>query len=195
MLAIDSSIQIVGEAATVAEAVTELDAQCPDVVLLDMRLPDGNGARVCPELQLKYPDSRLVILTSHPDESSAVEAIIRGAAGYLTKNITRHDLIEAVKLVAHGHTVLAPSITRRIVQRIQRGTLGKTAPALSTQQRRILELVVNGLTNKEIGEELGLSEKTVRNYLYRLYKKWRVKGRSHAASVFLQRTAIRQIQP
>lgn len=196
MLELDSGIRIVGEAGSVAEAMRQVDLHRPDIVVLDWRLPDGNGVSLCGDLKAQYPDTRRLILTSYPDESIAVDAILRGAAGYVIKDINRSDFVKAIKSVARGEMVLPPFVIQHIVRHLRGGEAREVlVPRLSAQQRRVLDLVANGLTNKEIGEELGLSEKTVRNYLYRLYKNWGVKGRTHATSVFLNHIAARDVRP
>ncbi|HEU4683935.1 MAG TPA: response regulator transcription factor, partial [Nitrospira sp.] len=178
MIESDPSIRVVADAGTIAEAVTALAVHRPDVLVLDMRFRDGKGAVVCRHIRRQFPDTAILLLISSPEDSMPAEAFVCGAMGYLTMDISGPQLIAAVKNVARGEVVVPPSALGLMVRRRHRGARRQARGRwLSHQQQRVLALVANGLTNKEIGKELGLSDKTVRNYLYRLYKKWGVKGR------------------
>jgi two-component system response regulator DevR len=186
-----ASISVIGEAASIAEAWTQLDQQRPDVVLLDVRLPDGNGVVACRDIRARFPDTHVLFLTSYSDEDAAVGAVFGGAAGYLMKDITSEALIEAIQKVAAGQIVLDPSVTQDVLARMRGMAQGpaksdSVTPSLSVQEEKVLALIAEGLSNKEIATQLDLSEKTVTNYVYRLYKKIQVKRRSQAARYFLQ---------
>lgn len=171
---------------------------CPPahVVLIDIRLSDTDELTACQVLRSTYPETRIVFLTSSHDEATAAEAVFHGAAGYVLRDISQEELVLAIKTAACGETILTSAVTEEILGRMAQLHLAEpdTLP-LSYQERRVVILVAQGLTNKEIARELGLSDKTVRNYLYRVYKKLQVKGRAHAASVYLQRHTARIIHP
>lgn len=184
-------VRVTGEAASIAEALAALDRQRPDVLLMDVRLPDGNGIVASRDIQAKFPNTRVLFLTSYTDEEAVMAAVFGGAAGYLLKNISRTDLIEAIKKAASGRWVLDPGITQEVLEHMR--DLAQKPPtsepsitALSAQERKVLALVAEGHSNKEIAVQLKLSEKTVRNYLYRVYKKIHVSRRSQATKLFLQ---------
>jgi len=189
----DDKIEIVGEADGVKSALAECLRVHPDVVLMDLRLPDGSGVEACREILSTAPRTRVLFLTSYSDEEALVGAVFSGAAGYLLKDIGREPLLRAVHQVASGGSALDPSLVTEILSHIQ--TLahapvgGKPSSLLSGQEQRVLALVAEGRTNKEIGQALGLSPKTVTNYLYRVYKKLQIKRRSQAATFFIQQQA------
>lgn len=185
------TIEVVGEAGTVAEAVREERRLHPDVVLLmDLRLPDGTGLDACREMLSANPAMRVLFLTSYTDEEAVTSTILAGAAGYLLKEIRQQALIRAIEDVAGGHSILDPKVTQPVLQRLQvlsgKNTNGHNGDGddLSPQERRILALVVEGKTNKEIAKALELSDKTVKNYLSNAFQKLQVNRRSHAAAVF-----------
>jgi two-component system response regulator DevR len=186
----DDKIAVVGEADNVKSAVTESMRLRPDVILMDLRLPDGNGVEACREILSTVPGTRVLFLTSYSDEEAIVGAVFSGAVGYLLKDIGREPLLQAVHQVASGRSVLDPSLASEIrshIHSLAHPPVGeKQSSLLSGQEQRVLALVAKGCTNKEIGQELGLSPKTVTNYLYRLYKKLQIKRRSQAATFFLQ---------
>lgn len=181
-------ISVVGEASTVASAVTETKRLKPDVVLLDIRLPDGSGLSACPEIKRVSPASRILILTSVATDELIQEAVMAGAQGYLMKEIDPDGLMQAIADAHAGKSVLTPEITARVLQLLREGTpaAGNSLATLSVQERRVLALVADGLTNKEVAEKLGLSENTVKNYLVTVFEKLQVKRRSQAAAVFVQ---------
>ncbi|HJT21313.1 MAG TPA: response regulator transcription factor [Nitrospira sp.] len=192
----DPGIHIVAEVDTLQGAREALARHRPQILLMDIGLPDGNGVLACRHICAAYPKTKILFVTSYPDEASAVEAMFTGAAGYLLKHVSREELLTAIKKAAHGETLLTPSVTDRILGRLSRYSSADTVvPPVSPQERRVLTLVAEGMTNKEIAEEMGLSDKTVRNYLHRVYKKLHVKGRSHATSVFLRLRNARNIYP
>lgn len=183
-------MQVVSEAGTVASAITECLRTKPDVMLLDVRLPDGSGFEVCRQIAEKLPATRIVILTAHSNDNLVYEAVTAGAHGYLMKEIDPTGLINAIHDVASGRSILDSDATSRVL-RLLRGNAGKTEAevdlsALSHQERRVLALVADGLTNKQVGEQLGLSENTVKNYLVNVFDKLQVKRRAHAAALYTQ---------
>lgn len=183
------NFEVVGEAETVKEAVTKALASTPDVVLLDVRLPDGSGFEACREIQRSVPETRFIILTSYADDHLLYEAISSGADGYLLKEIDGEGLVRAIQEVASGNSILDPAVTRRVFSKIksmsESGERDKLE-LLSSQERRVLSLVAEGKTNKEIGLELGLSDKTVKNYLSNVLDKLKLSRRSQAAAFFAQ---------
>jgi DNA-binding NarL/FixJ family response regulator len=171
-------MEIVGEAGNVAEAVREAARLEPQLILMDLRLPDGSGLDACREILSSAPQTRIVFLTSYADEQAATATVLAGAAGYVLKDIGSRALIEAIRTAAAGRPILDPRITEPVISRVQR------ADALSAQERRVLELVVQGRTNKEIAAALGLSDKTVKNYLSNAFQKLGITRRAQAATVF-----------
>ncbi len=189
LLAQHSELEVVGEAGTVAGALEVAEKVKADVVLLDVRLPDGSGFEACRNLHKLTPPVKVIILTAFADEEIVMQAIGSGAEGYLLKEIDEPGLVRAIKEVADGRSILDPAVTRRVMNRAKDG--GGSQPAnkldrLSAQERRVLELVAQGKTNKEIGLALGLSDKTVKNYLSNLMEKLQVNRRSSAAAFFVQ---------
>ena len=183
-------IEVVGEAGTVAEAVLEAARVVPDVVVMDLRLPDGTGLDACREILSSQPTVRVLFLTSYSDEEAVLSTILAGAAGYVLKEIRQEALIHAIETVSSGQSILDPKVTQTVVGEVAtltrklRATKADSKDALSPQEARILELVVEGKTNKEIAATLGLSAKTVKNYLSNAFQKLHVSRRSHAAVLF-----------
>jgi DNA-binding NarL/FixJ family response regulator len=180
-------IQIVGEAGTVAGAIEECARLRPDLVLLDVRLPDGNGFNACEQIQKQSPETRVLILTSYADDQVVLNALDAGADGYLLKEIDSEALIRAIEKVAAGQSVLDPAVTRRVLSRIRPGdatTSTDKLALLSHQEHRVLALVAEGKTNKEIAVQMGLSDKTVKNYLSNLLDKLALSRRSQAAAFY-----------
>lgn len=183
-------IEVVGDAATVAEAVNQTRRLKPDVVLLDIRLPDGSGLDACREIKRIIPTTRVLILTSVASDELIHQAVVAGAQGYLMKEINPDGLVKAIADAFAGKSVLTPEITERVLRLLREGThaSGANLSTLSAQERRVLALVADGLTNKEVGEKLGLSDNTVKNYLVTVFEKLQVKRRSQAAAMFVQGT-------
>jgi two-component system response regulator DevR len=193
-----SSIHVIGEAGTVAAAVTECARLKPDIVLLDIRLPDGSGFDACRQILQHQPETRILVLTSFSNDSFVYEAITAGAYGYLMKEIDPAGLVQAIADVAEGKSILAPDATARVMRlmRTQTATASNEVLAsLSPQERRVLALVAEGKTNKEIGERLELSDNTVKNYLGSVFEKLQVKRRSQAAAVYVQSSPPYQGNP
>lgn len=185
-------LQVTGEAETVVEAIDEAERLKPDVILLDIRLKDGSGFEVCRRLQSLHLDTHVIYLTSFADDDILFEAIASGADGYLLKEINSRALVDAIENVVAGHSILDPAVTRRVMARVQ-GAVSTDAPddgglsRLSPQEFRIVSLVAEGQTNKEIAVALGLSDKTVKNYLSNAMGKLKTRRRSQAAAMFTRR--------
>jgi two-component system, NarL family, response regulator DevR len=184
LLEVESDIRVVGEAGTVAEALRRIPAARPDVALLDARLPDGSGIDVCRDIRSANPEVRCLILTSYDDDEALFAAVMAGAAGYLLKEIRGTSLVDAVRQAATGKSLLDPAVTGRLMARLRDGdqkSADATLGSLSQRERDVLALITDGLTNKEIGERLFLSEKTVKNYVSGLLAKLGMQRRTQAA--------------
>jgi DNA-binding NarL/FixJ family response regulator len=182
LLDADPAIEVVGEAGTYAEALARIPALRPKVAVLDVRLPDGNGVELCRELRTVMPDLRVLILTSFSDDEALFDAIMAGAAGYVLKQIKGDELLHAVQAVGAGQSLLDPALTARVLERLRHPpTEDPRLAALTDQERKILELIAEGLTNREIGERMFLAEKTVRNYVSSVLGKLGMARRTQAA--------------
>ncbi|MBA3849170.1 MAG: DNA-binding response regulator [Opitutus sp.] len=184
-----SMFQVVGEAATAAGAVTETFRLKPDVVLLDIRLPDGTGFEACRQILARAGDTRVLILTSVIDDNLVYEAMSSGAHGYLLKEINAQGLSQAIIDVAGGKFILDPAVTTRVLNLVRNGVPqheGDRLAQLSAQERRVLALVAEGKTNKEVAEQMGLSDKTVKNYLSNIFEKLQISRRSQAAVLYAE---------
>jgi DNA-binding NarL/FixJ family response regulator len=185
------SIEVVGEAASVADAVAQAARLKPDMVLMDVRLGGGSGVEACRDILAAHPAARVVFLTSYPDEEAVLAAVFAGASGYLLKEIAGEALLNALSTVATGQSILDPVAVRIMKEKMQslagQQDAGKEAESLSTQERRVLALVAQGKTNKEIATALELSDKTVKNYLSNIFQKLHVSRRSQAAAIYSQR--------
>nr|WP_243851371.1 response regulator transcription factor [Modestobacter marinus] len=182
VLETDPAVRVVGEGKNAAEALARVPALRPDVAVLDVRLPDGDGVSVCRELRSRMPDLKVLMLTSYSDDEALFDAIMAGASGYLLKQILGQDLVSAVRTVAAGGSLLDPTATAAVLARMRRptepaGPLSK----LSDQERTVLELIGEGLTNRQIGERMFLAEKTVKNYVSHLLAKLGLERRTQAA--------------
>jgi len=183
------ALVVVGEAATAAEALGVVPRLGPHVVLLDIRLPDGSGLDVCRQLRAAVPNLRVLMLTSYYTEDMVMEAIEAGAEGYLLKELNSDFLVRSITEVMEGKSILDPSVTRKVLDRVRAGESGQnkaTLEMLSPQERRVIALVAEGKTNKEIGTALSLSDKTVKNYLSNLMEKLNFGRRSQAAAFYAQ---------
>jgi DNA-binding NarL/FixJ family response regulator len=177
--------QVVAEAGTVAEAIEAAQRFRPDLVIMDVRLPDGSGIEACREIRSELPDTRVVILTSYPDEEAVLSAIVAGASGYLLKQIRARDLVAALEAVGRGESLLDPAVTGRVLDRIRRIATSDQPDELAqltAQERRILLLVAEGKTNKEIAAEVFLSDKTVKNYVSSILAKLNLERRAQVAA-------------
>lgn len=185
----EGRFEIVGEAATAAEAVESARRLAPDIILLDIRLPDGSGLEVCRTVLGERPATHIIILTSFSNDNYVYEAVIAGARGYLMKEIDPAGLVQALRDVADGRSILDPDATTRVLRLLRQGGMNEPAAdfsTLSAQERRVLALVADGLTNKQVGDQLNLSENTVKNYLMNVFEKLQVKRRAQAAALWVQ---------
>src|ERR1700690_793287 len=158
VLEVQDDFEIVGEAGTAEEALTRIPSAEPDVAIIDMRLPDGNGVEVCREVRSRNPEIQCVVLTSFADDEALFDSIMAGAAGYLLKQIKGNDLVDAVRRVAAGQSLLDPNVTARVLERLRKGPEEDERLArLTAQERKILDLIAEGLTNRAIGERLFLA--------------------------------------
>ena len=177
--------QVVAAAGTAAEAVEMTRKFEPDLVIMDVRLPDGSGIEACREIRAEFPKTRVVILTSYPDEEAVLSAIIAGASGYLLKQIRSRDLVSALESVGRGESLLDPAVTEKVLDRVRRiatGTYTDEMAQLTQQEQKILLLVAEGKTNKEIASEVFLSDKTVKNYVSSILSKLNLERRAQAAA-------------
>jgi two-component system response regulator DevR len=183
-------IEVVGEAGSVAGAVAEATRLKPDVILMDVRLPDGSGVEACREILAACPETRVLFLTSYQDDEAILAAVFAGADGFLQKEIGGESLVRAVKEVVSGKSILDPAAIRVIIEQMRKLSAPDAAhDPLSPQEQRVLALVAQGKTNKEIAAILSLSDKTVKNYLSNTFQKLRVSRRSQAAVIFSRRSS------
>ena len=182
LLESEGDIEIVGESASAREAVARIPALRPDVAVLDARLPDGSGIDVCRDIRTVDDRIHALILTSYDDDEALFAAILAGAAGYLLKQVGGNDLLDAVRRVAGGQSLIDPTLTARVLDRLRNGPADHTELAgLTDQERKILSLIAEGLTNRQIGERLFLAEKTVKNYVSSILSKLGLERRTQAA--------------
>ena len=177
--------QVVGEAGTVAEAIEVTNRFQPDLVVMDVRLPDGSGIEACREIRSNWPATRVMMLTSYPDEEAVLAAIVAGASGYLLKQVRARDLVAALEAVGRGESLLDPAVTGKVLERMRRIATSDQPDelaALTQQERKILALVADGKTNKEIAGEIFLSDKTVKNYVSSILAKLNLERRAQAAA-------------
>jgi DNA-binding NarL/FixJ family response regulator len=182
LLEAEPDIEVVGEAGTAAQAVARVPALRPDVAVLDVRLPDGDGVTVCRELRSRLPELACLMLTSFADEEALFDAVMAGASGYVLKQIHGSDLVGAVRTVASGQSLLDPRSTAQILRRLRERPRKDPLAALTGQERKILDLIGDGLTNRQIGERLFLAEKTVKNYVSSVFTKLDMRRRTQAAT-------------
>jgi two-component system response regulator DevR len=185
LLAVEEDIEVVGEAGTAADALVRIPATHPDVAVLDVRLPDGSGVEVCREIRSRDESIKCLMLTSFSDDEALFDAIMAGASGYVLKAIRGSELLTAVRDVAAGRSLLDPVATARVLERLRDGNNPRTDDKLANltdQERRILDLIGEGLTNRAIGERLHLAEKTIKNYVSGLLSKLGMERRSQAAA-------------
>ncbi len=193
LLELEDDLVVVGEASSAAEALARVPALRPDVAILDVRLPDGDGVSVCRDLRSSMPELGCLMLTSYADDDALYEAIMAGAAGYLLKQVRGADLVGAVRTVAAGASMLDPKTTARVMERIRSGSKANDpAAGLTDSERKILDLIGEGLTNRQIGERMFLAEKTVKNYVSSLLAKLGMQRRTQAAVLATQ---IKQDRP
>ncbi|PSL08218.1 LuxR family two component transcriptional regulator [Haloactinopolyspora alba] len=188
LLSAEPDIEIVGEASTGEEAEARAPALHPDVAVLDVRLPDGDGVAVCRALRSRMPELACLMLTSFADDEALFDAVMAGASGYVLKQIHGTDLVGAVRAVADGQSLLDPASTGRVLQRLRDRHSREDDPlaGLSDQERRILDLIGDGLTNRQIGERIFLAEKTVKNYVSGILTKLSMQRRTQVAALSAQ---------
>jgi DNA-binding NarL/FixJ family response regulator len=188
----NQGITVVGEAGSRADAVRAIKRFNPDIVLMDVRLPDGSGVEAAREILAQHPTTRIIFLTSYADDDSVLAAVLAGANGYVLKDIDVSLLIRSIRTVANGQSLLSPALTQRALNWIKAGPV-QTGPvrerSLAPQEERVLALVAEGLTNKEIAAAMQLSDKTVKNYLANMFQKLHISRRAQAATFFVKRQA------
>ncbi|MBB0229359.1 response regulator [Streptomyces calidiresistens] len=197
MLSLEEDIEVVGEAGTAADALARIPAARPDVAVLDVRLPDGSGVEVCREIRSRDEGIQCLMLTSYADDEALFDAIMAGASGYVLKAIRGSELLSAVRDVAAGKSLLDPVATQRVLERLRDGGAARgdeRLGRLTEQERRILDLIGEGLTNRAIGERLHLAEKTIKNYVSSLLAKLGMERRSQAAA-YVARLQAEQGRP
>lgn len=184
-------LAIVAEAGTVSEAVSEANRTRPDVIVMDIRLPDGNGVEACREIRGDLPETKVIMLTSYADDEAVYGSIMAGASGYLLKQTRGQILAEAIERVARGESLLDPSVTEKVLARMRALASGEgdELAALSAQEKKILSLIAEGKTNKEIADDVFLSDKTVKNYVSSILSKLNLRRRSEAAAFIAERRA------
>jgi len=182
LLEADDGLEVVGEAGTAQEAIARIPPTRPDVAVLDVRLPDGDGIEVCREVRSSHPDIQCLILTSFTDDQALLQAILAGASGYVAKQLKGDDIVDAIRRIAGGQSLLDPAVTARARERLRAEPhQDERVARLSAQERTILELIADGLTNRQIATELNLAEKTVKNYVSNLLSKMGMERRTQAA--------------
>ncbi len=197
LLEAEPGITVIGEAGTAASALARIPALKPDVAILDVRLPDGDGVSVCRDIRSKMPQLAVLMLTSFSDDEALFDAIVAGAAGYVLKQIRGTDLVGAVRTIASGQSLLDPEAASRVMRRMRdQATAADPLAGLTDQERRILALIGEGLTNRQIGDRLFLAEKTVKNYVSALFAKLgmqrRAQAAAYAAHVFSEQNSRRE---
>jgi len=191
MLHAEDDVVVTSEAGTVREAVDEADRTRPDVIVMDVRLSDGSGIEATREIRAKHPETRVLMLTSFADDEALFASIMAGASGYVLKQVKSGDLMRAIRAVGAGDSLLDPSVTSAVLDRLRKGKhllRDEKLARLSPQEERILTLVADGRTNKEIGDELRLAEKTVKNYVSSILSKLEVARRAEAAAYLARHT-------
>ena len=195
LLNAEDDLEVVGEASTAAEAIARIPATKPDVAVLDVRLPDGDGITVCREVREHLPGVAFLMLTSFADDEALFDAIMAGAAGYVLKQIRGSDLVGAVRTIASGGSLLDPRATSAVLERLRAPKPKDPLAALSEQERTILQLIGEGLTNREIGERMFLAEKTVKNYVSNVLSKLGLQRRTQAAVLATELRQERSSRP
>jgi DNA-binding NarL/FixJ family response regulator len=193
LLEAEDDLEVVGEAGTAEEAYGRIPATSPNVAILDVRLPDGDGIEVCREIRSKHPDIACLMLTSYADDEALFAAIMAGAAGYVLKQVRGTDLVDGVRRVGRGESLLDPSVTTRVLERLRHPAPDELAD-LTDQERRILDHIAEGMTNRQIGEQLFLAEKTVKNYVSNVLAKLGMSRRAEAAAYAARLAERRQHQ-
>src|SRR5215204_710278 len=191
MLSAQDDVVVTAEAGTVREAIDEADRTRPDVVVMDVRLADGSGIEATREIRARHPATRVLMLTSFADDEALFASIMAGASGYVLKQVKGGELVRAIRTVGRGESLLDPAVTNSVLDRLRKGKhllKDEKLARLSPQEERILSLVADGKTNKEIGDELHLAEKTVKNYVSSILSKLEVARRAEAAAYLARHT-------
>jgi two-component system, NarL family, response regulator DevR len=191
LLAETPDVSVVGEAGTVKDAIERAVWARPDVVIMDVRLPDGSGIEATREIRARLPNTQVLMLTTFSDDEALFASIMAGAAGYVLKQIKGADLVRAVHTVGRGESLLDPAVTKGLLDRLRRGKhllKDERLARLSAQEERILEMIAEGKTNREIGDKLHLAEKTVKNYVTSILSKLEVARRAEAAAYLARHT-------
>jgi len=198
LLQATEDIVVTGEASSVREAIDEADRTRPDVVVMDVRLADGSGIEATREIRAKHPKTAVIMLTSFADDEALFASIMAGASGYVLKQVKGGELVRAIRTVGKGESLLDPAVTNAVLERLRKGKhllKDEKLARLSPQEERILALVADGKTNREIGEELNLAEKTVKNYVSSILSKLEVARRAEAAAYLARHTTTPGTQP
>ena len=178
----EEDLVVVGEAGTAEEAYGRIPATSPNVAVLDVRLPDGDGVEVCREIRSKHPEIACLMLTSFADDDALFAAIMAGAAGYVLKQVRGSDLVDGIRRVGRGESLLDPAVTTQVLERLRHRPEEDELAGLTDQERKLLDLIAEGLTNRQIGERMYLAEKTVKNYVSNLLSKMGMSRRAEAAA-------------
>ncbi len=194
LLEAESDITIVGEASSVGEAAPRILATQPNVAVLDVRLPDGDGIELCREIRSSNPEIACLMLTSYSDDEALVASVLAGAAGYVLKNVKGNDLVSSIRTASQGKSLVGASETQKVLEHLRAGDKGpsKTEDGLTPQENKILELIAKGFTNKQIGVELFLAEKTVKNYVSNMLTKLGMSRRTEAAVYAVERNRAKK---
>lgn len=196
LVELESDLVVVGEAGSVEDALNRIATSQPHVAVLDVQLGDGSGIEVCRDVRSAHPEIACLMLTSFADDEALMDSIVAGAAGYVLKQIRGNELVESIRIAASGRSLLDPTQTARAAQRLRRGP--EEDPRLATltpQERKILDLLADGLTNRQIGEQLFLAEKTIKNYVSNLLMKLGMKRRTEAAVYAARQQDLRRDAP
>jgi len=185
-------LTVVAEAGTAAEAVEKARKTVPDVVVMDIRLPDGTGIEACREIRNDNSDVKVLMLTSYGDEEAVMGSIMAGASGYLLKEIRSQEIVDAIRRVGSGQSLLDPSVTASVLERVRRGKEQDVLAQLTDQEKKILELITDGQTNREIAGQINLSDETVKNYVSNILGKLEISRRSLAATLLPERRGRRE---
>lgn len=181
-------LTVVGEASLAADALRQIPQLKPDVAVLDGRLPDGTGVEVCRDVRSRHPKTAVLILTSYDDDEALFSAVMAGAAGYVLKQVRGIEIVDSIRRVAAGESLLDPTVTQKVLERIREGApVGDPVDKLTRQERRILEYIGGGLTNRQIAEEMFLAEKTIKNYVTQMLAKLGLQRRTQAAVLVTKR--------
>lgn len=197
LLEAEGDIKVVAEAGGGSSAVRLSKTHHPDVIVMDVRMPNGGGIEACRDIRSESSDTQILMLTSHSDDQALFDSIMAGAAGFVLKEIRGHDLIDAIRTVGSGNSLLDPGVTKRVLERLRKARFDDKDPKLarlSPQEERILDMIAAGMTNREIAGRIGLSDKTVKNYVSTILQKLDVARRAEAAA-YVSRVRAEKAQP